>query len=528
MRTLIKNATLLDGVCTRPFPGDVYLKGDRIEAVGAGLDFEADAVLDCGGLLVAPGFVDIHRHPDLAVFGEAFGESELAQGITSIVGGNCGLSPVPMNAEWEQASRDFLAPCLGAADTPVFDSFPAYLQGLRGRPLPVNMGMLAAVGAIKTCVKGFGPAPFTGAEMDRARALLGDALDRGALGVSLGVMYPPECYTSMEEYIRLLGAATPYGRPMCCHIRGEGASLVESVQEALDIAREVELPLHISHFKSTGLQSWRKLIYQAMERIERAQGRGMDVTVDFYPYEAGASTMLSLVPPELLGTDLEAFLGEIVTQGGKARMREALYRSQNGWDNMVQAIGWERIVLSSAEGMEECAGLDFCAVAQKLGLSEPSDAMCQVLAGTRGKAGVVLMSMCPEDVRTVAALPYSMLISDALYGGGAAHPRQKGAFPRFLKQFVPQALSLGEAIRKMTALPAQRLGIPDRGRLQEGCYADIAIFDPGRFTDRATYAQPQLLAEGMDTVLVNGKLAWKNQARLQTEAGRILLASQQK
>lgn len=527
MRILIKNATLLDGVCTQPFHGDVYIRDDHIEAIGAGLAFEADDIADCSGLLVTPGFIDIHRHQDLAVFGTSFGKSELAQGITSIVGGNCGLSPVPMSARYEQAFRNFLAPCLGVADVPLFESLSDYLQSLGRLSLPMNVGMLAAIGAIKICVKGFGSAPFTNAEMDQARSLLRDALDQGALGVSLGMMYPPECYTSTEEYIRLLSAATPYGRPICCHIRGEGASLLESVQEVLDIAEAVELPLHISHFKSTGLQNWRQLIHQAIARVERARRRGLDVTVDFYPYEAGASTLLSLVPPELLGADQDAFLRDTATPGGKARVRQAIYRRQREWDNMVQSIGWERIVLSSAEGMEGCAGLDFCAVAQKLGLTEPSDAMCEVLAATHGKAGVVVMSMCPEDVRAVAGLPYSMLISDALYGGGAAHPRQKGAFPRFLKQFVPDTLSIGEAIRKMTALPAQRLGLTHRGKLQEGYYADIAIFDPDRFTDQATYAQPQLLAEGMDALLINGKLAWKNQARLQAEAGRILLASQQ-
>lgn len=525
MRILIKNATFLDGVHAQPFHGDVYIRDDRIEKIGAGLKFEADSIADCSGLLVTPGFVDMHRHPDLAVFGKSFGESELAQGITSIVGGNCGLSPVPVRKGLEQASRNFLAPCLGMADVPVFESFAGYMQSLRELSLPVNMGMLAAIGAIKVCVKGFGAVPFTGAEMEEARSLLRDALDQGALGVSLGIMYPPECYTSRQEYIRLLSAATPYGRPMCCHIRGEGASLPESVQEVLDIAEAAQLPLHISHFKSTGTRNWHRLIHEAIERVECARGRGMDVTVDFYPYEAGASTLLSLVPPELLGADPDAFLRETATQAGKARMRQAIYHSRDDWDNMVRDIGWERIVLSSADGMEDLAGLDFCAVAQKMGLSEPSDAMCDVLAGTHGKAGVVLISMCPEDVRAVAGLPYSILISDALYGGGAAHPRQKGAFPRFLKRFVPETLSIGEAIRKMTALPAQRMGITGRGRLQEGCYADIAVFDPERFTDRATYAQPRLLAEGMAALLVNGKLSWKDQTRRETGAGRILVAN---
>lgn len=523
MKTLIKHAVVFDGVHPQLQYGDVYLNEDRLEAVGGVIDAPADQVLDAGGQWMTPGFVDIHRHPDLAVFGDSFGQAELAQGITSVVGGNCGLSPVPMSAANEREHRAFLAPCLGETHRGRFEDFQAYRQSLSSVPLPLNMGMLAAVGAIMTCAKGYDNARFSPEEMKRARWLLQDALEKGALGVSLGIMYQPECFASQEEYVRLLSAATPYGRPLCCHIRGEGASLVQSVEEVLRLAQCVGLPLHISHFKSTGIRHWRGLIHQAIERIEKARAQGQDVTVDFYPYDAGASTLLSLVPPQLLG-DQDAFLTSAATSEGKARMREAIYRENPQWDNMVQDIGWERILISSAEGMDSLAGLDFVSAAKALGVKDPADALCELLAATRGKAGVVLQSMCWDDVKTVAALPYSMLISDALYGGGAAHPRQKGAFPRFLKQFVPEVMSWEEALLKMTALPAKRLGLRGRGELRVGNAADLAVFSPQALTDRATYAHPEEIAQGMQWVFVNGQLAWENQTCTTRDAGRMLLA----
>ena len=525
MRKIIRNALLTDGTGRPTYRGDLLMEGDRIQAVGGDIDCVADWTTDAEGMAVTPGFIDIHRHPDYAAFDSQFGMGEQAQGIATIVGGNCGLSPVPMRAQNEAACRDFLAPCLGTSAEPLFSDLTNYFGRLGKRPLPVNMGMLAAAGAVLRYVKGFGNAPLTPSQMEEAQALLRDELAAGALGVSLGVMYAPECFATKQEYIRLLSAATPFARPMCCHIRGEGATLVDSVAEVLDIARETELPLHISHFKSTGKKNWRHLIFEAIQRIEDARARGQDVTVDFYPYEAGASTLLSLVPNELIGNDQDAFLREVGTSAGKAQMRAALYKHRDDWDNMVLDIGWERITLSAAEGFEEYAGLDFATLAQRMRLSDPSDAMCEILSATHGRAGVVLMSMCADDVQTVARLPYSLLISDALYGAGAAHPRQKGAFPRFLKQYVPQSLSFEEAIRKMTSMPAARLGIRERGRLEAGCYADIAMFDARTLRDEATYEQPQRLSQGMKMLMVNGETVWESEAQKCAGAGRILLAT---
>lgn len=509
MKTIIHNGRLLDGLGHEPVRADVLIRDGFIEAIGTFPETEADERIDAAGMLVTPGFIDIHRHPDLAVFTDEFGEGELAQGLTTVVGGNCGLSPVPMRKETSAESRSFLSPCLGTAETPDFDSLESYLKDLDQRALPVNMGMLAAAGAIKIWAKGFGEGPFSRNEMANAQSMLRDMMQAGALGVSLGIMYAPECYTSTAEYAEWLRAAAPFGRPICCHIRGEGDSLVASVQEVIGIGKAVGLPVHISHFKATGIQNWNRLIGEAIDRIEKARAKGQDVTVDFYPYTAGASTLSSLIPPEMQRMGLRALSAAADRKETRESMKKALYGPTPGWDNMVRAIGWNRILLTGGEGAEEWAGLDFETIAKRMGEEDPCDAMCAILAVTGGQAGVVLQSMSEEDVKRIAALPYSFLISDALYGGGAAHPRQKGAFPNFLKHFVPEVVQLPEAIRKMTSMPADRLELRDRGRLQAGCRADVAIFSPEAFTDRATFESPHLPAAGLHWLLLNGKIAWE-------------------
>ncbi len=522
--TLIQNGYVLDGLGNAPVRADVLIRDGRIAGVGQFEDIVPDRKIDASGCWVTPGFVDIHRHPDLAVLAGAFGPAELLQGITTAVGGNCGLSPVPMRDSFRQESLDALAPCLGTAEIPVFDRMDGYLEAIGSDPVPVNYGMLAAAGAVKIWAKGFGAAPFSEPEMANARSKLREMLEEGALGVSLGIMYTPECYTTTEEYIRWLSAAAPFGRPVCCHIRGEGASLCDSVREVIRIGYEAGLPVHISHFKATGIRHWGSLIYKAMACIEAARSRGQDVTADFYPYDAGASTLSSLIPPELLADGLQALSERAESADVRTRMKKALYGENGSWDNMVKDIGWERIILTGGAGAVAYAGKDFTALAATFGDEDPCDTFCRILHLTGGKAGIVVRSMSIEDVQAVAAKDYTFLISDALYGAGAAHPRQKGAFPHFLKKFVPGVLPMTEAVRKMTSMPADRLGLDDLGRLTEGARADIAVFDMDEFSDRATYLEPEKTADGLRLLMINGQVTVENGDVIRSDAGRILRA----
>lgn len=530
MKTLIHGGTLYDGSGDDPKKTDLLIQDGRIMAIGQGILCADAERIDAEGRAVTPGFVDIHRHCDAAPFTDAdFGGIELAQGITTTVVGNCGLAPVPTTARWRDAAYDFIAPVVGAVPHNLrFESYSDYTAALQNMRLPINMGFLAAAGAIKIAVKGFAKTPYAPAELQEAAEYVRDAMEHGACGLSLGIMYQPECYSSPSENVVLARAAAEKGGILCTHIRGEGDSLVEAVQEAIDIADRAGIPLNISHFKATGVRNWHNKIFKAIDRIAAARARGQEVTADFYPYDGGSTTLLSLLPPSMLDEDNATSIAKLATAQGKQKLRQELRRHHPGWDNMVAGIGWERIVISSVTlpGHAAYQGMSVARLAQQKGYNEPEDFVADLLAEENGKVGIIVLSMSQQDVDTIACLPYTALISDSLYGGGGnPHPRLYGAFPKLLRGMVREQklLTMQEAIHKMTAMPAARMGLHDRGRLARGMPADVLVFDMMKFRDNADYNDSRRLATGMELVMVNGRTVWKNGAPLPLKNGHLVL-----
>lgn len=521
MRTLIKNGRIVDGGGSAPFRGDVLLEDRVIREVSPKIEAEADVCYDAGGKAVTPGFIDTHRHGDIAALTDpAYGELELRQGITTVLCGNCGLAPAPMARESRAELCDYIEPCLGVLpEDAFFPTVSSYLSALERRPLRVNMGLLAATGAITVAAKGFSSAQFTGAQLQKARELVRDAMEAGAWGLSCGIMYHPECDTSEEEYAAMVSEAAPYGGYLTSHIRGEGNGLLPSIEEVLRIAKRAGVPLNVSHFKVTGVDNWGKSLPAAIAMIERARAQGMDVTADAYPYPAGSTTILSLIPPTVA-------LEGIDTPDGVARLGRELHREHPGWDNMIRSIGWERIVISSVIRPEHRihTGRSLAEIAEALGVS-PERAMAELTAGNAGKVGVILMSMAEEDVELVLRQPWVSVISDALYGGGdCPHPRLYGAFPRMIHEYVMKRglLPLETAVQKMTSLPARRMGLRDRGLLRPGMAADLCVFDPDELRDTATFAAPRQPACGLSMVFLNGSLALENDRITDARAGGVL------
>lgn len=508
----IKNAMVCDGTGREPYPGELLIDGARIAAVGPAPLGDLDAeTWDAQGETVTPGFIDAHRHCDLAaLYSPGFGRLELAQGITTAVMGNCGLAPAPCAPQHRDALYDFLEPCLGRAPKDSF--FPlasGFIRALGDKEHPLKLGVLAATGAVTAAAKGFGNVPFDGGSMKKAEGYIRDAMEAGALGLSCGIMYTPECYSTTEDFACMARVAGAYGGYLTSHIRGEGNTLTESVEEVLEVGRRAGVGVNISHFKVTGLKNHGHGIERAIEALEKARAQGQDATADCYPYTGGSTTILSLIPPSVLeaaGGDVCAFLG---TPDGEGLLAQEIGKEFAGWDNMVASIGWGRILISSTaqEGFRALAGQSFTEAAHALGMAEGA-LFCRLCSENQGKVGVIVMSMAQADVDRVLCLPWVSVISDALYGGGdMPHPRLYGAFPRFLREYAVERrlLPFGEAIRKMTSLPAKRLGLGDRGVLAPGMAADILQFDPAKFTDRATWGSPKQLAQGLTRVLVDGK-----------------------
>lgn len=521
MRTLISKGLVVTGDGSRPSLADILIEDSLIARVGKDISCEADDVVDAQGLVVTPGFIDAHRHLDYEISrNPGFGRIELSQGITTAFGGNCGMSGAPATGEWS----DYISPCLGPACT-VMDDFPRFLDSL-DHAQPLDVGFFIGMGSVASYVKGMRDVPWTDADIDRAKNALVRAMESGAQGVSLGIMYEPEFYTSTDTYVEILSSVSRFHRPLVVHMRSEGDRMVDAVRECIDIAGRTSLPLVISHFKVFGRRNWRSRIAEAVGIIDDARRDWVDISVDFYPYDAGSTTMLTLVPPVVQKEDLESTIRYLDTPEGRSRFALEVMRDQPGWDNMVASIGWERVILSSAshERFRAFLSMDFISIAQALS-STPSDVFIDVMKEEAGKAAVIVRSMDGDDVDAVARLPYSSLISDSLYSGtDTPHPRLYGSFPRFIRDFAldRKVVSLEEAVWKMTGLPAQRYHLADRGLVEEGRRADLVLLDPSRIRDRATYAQATLPCEGIEKVYVAGRKVYECGRMVAHDCGRLL------
>lgn len=544
-KKVIKNGLIVDGTGAAPYPGDILLMdgrivdiiktgnktgnnngsstgssaGDNICSNTGGYDILVDAgeaqVTDAAGRLVTPGFIDIHRHLDYAVIKEGFGEVELAQGIATAVSGSCGLTPFPLRRESGEQLANLLSPCLGAGVRPeLFTHYRDYAAYLKAASLPLNIGNLIGSCSVRIAVKGFAKTGFTIRELDEACGLVDEAMEAGALGLSMGLMYLPEYYSTKEELVAMAKVAARHGGVLTCHIRGEGDSLVSSVAEIIGIARAAEISLQISHFKSCGARNWQREIYKAIALIERERGQGMDIHVDFYPYTGGATTLLSLIPPAFQHSSPDGMWAHMVRPGAPAELEQSLAQEHPGWDNYLESLGLERILITQTLLAENQQYIGKTLADIRQNGRNPYEFICSLLASEQGKVGIIVMSMSQADVDTVARLPYSFVISDALYGeSGTAHPRLYAAFSKILRDFVLErkVLSLPEAIRKMTAMPAEKLRLKDRGLIREGYVGDLNIFDLCQIEDCSDFRQSGRLSRGMGQVLIGGKTVWKDE-----------------
>ncbi|MDR1469477.1 MAG: amidohydrolase family protein [Spirochaetaceae bacterium] len=529
MKLLICNGLVVDGSGNPPYGGDCLIEDGFIREISSGrgsaFNGQNSEVIDAAGRIVCPGFIDLHRHCDTAALREDFGLIELSQGITSCFAGNCGMSPVPNVSAFRQSLENYLEPCLGSFKDETFSTHRAYVGRLEAAvPLPVNMGFFAGMGAIRIAVKGFDPSPFTAAEMDAARGLLRDALDSGAYGMSIGLMYVPELYSSTDEIAALASVMKGGGGILCTHMRWETEHLVKAVEEVITIAKKAEVPLEISHFKAAGTLAWHDVLHRAIETIEAERERGTDITVDFYPYDCGSSTMMQMLPPGYLAMGVDKAIEGLNKQENVERMRELLASGEPDWDNLSKTIGWDRTIISSVnlEENRKFLGKSVSVCAKEYGFRDEAEMVARLMYTERGKVAIINQSMSAEDIDTVARLPYSSLISDSLYGNMKnPHPRLYGSFPRFLRDFVRErgVLDLAQAIRKMTMQGAQRVDLGDRGLLLPGYRADILVFDPANFRDNADYLNPARLATGLDYAIINGKTVYRDGKLLCRNAG---------
>lgn len=503
---LIKNGLVFDGSGSPGFESDVAVEGGRIVAIGDLKESEAKTVIDASGKAVTPGFIDMHSHADFTLPAIPTADSMVHQGITTLVAGQCGSSPVPLLDE----TRDVAISALDNADLPIpwdeLSTFESYIYHLQEIGISPNVVMLVGQGVVRGAVMGFSAEPATPGQIAQMQEEVIKAMDAGAIGVSTGLIYPPGSYSNTEELIELVRPVGERGGYYFSHIRGEDTMLLEAIAEAIHIGEETGAAVQISHLKAAGQLNWSKA-EKALELIDQARGRGLDVASDMYPYMA-SSTGLSVLIPEWAH---EGGHKVIMERLADPTVRQRI-KSDPHMERVSAMASWDKVMICRASKMPEYEGRSIAELADAAD-SEVADWIMDALLATELDADILPFIMSEENIKMQLAHPALMigcdgtgLIAEGPLAKGVPHPRSYGTFPRVLARYVREekVLSLEQAIYKMTGLAAERLRWTDRGLLKEGFYADLVVFDPETVADKATYQAPHQYAAGIEHVLVNG------------------------
>ena len=523
---LIKNGLVFDGTGSQPFDADIAISGDRIAFIGkktvAGLKKwgKAHRTIDAEDMAVTPGFIDTHAHSEFTLLADSRAEGKIHQGITTEINGNCGLSAAPLYGEaLKQREEDF-------RDLDIVErwsTFTEYFGILGKRRIPYNFVTLAGHGNIRACVAGYEDRKLTAEEVKKMKAILRKAVREGAIGLSTGLIYPPGVYSGEGELVELAGCVNKL--IYTSHMRSEGDRLIESVDEVITIAKRSGIKGHISHIKTSGAKNWKK-IDDVVRRIEKAQEENVRITCDRYPYTASSTDLDTLLP----SWAYEGGAGEELVKLKNPALREKIKKqilSEHAAENY-----WEDVYVSSVSSEKNrwMEGKSVAYIANHRN-SGPVEILLGILIEEKLRVGAIFSSMSEENLIKFLSLPYVMIGTDSSARSasgvtcrGKPHPRGFGSFPRFLGRYVRDRslLSMGEAIHKITMLPAETFGVHKRGVLKKGAFADIVIFDPGKIVDKATFEEPFLKPEGIHCVIVNGLPAVWEGEMTGNMAGRIL------
>ncbi|HVB17475.1 MAG TPA: D-aminoacylase, partial [Stellaceae bacterium] len=496
-----------------------------IAGIGRALPGMAARVIDADGLAVTPGFIDIKTHSDFTLPINPKAESKVRQGVTTEIIGHCGYSVAPVLPGKAQLLADYLSG--GAPWLPFREiGFPAYLDTFP--KVAVNAGMLVGHNTLRLMVMGLDDRAPTAPELEQMTRLLDEALGAGALGLSTGLFTPPGSFAEASEIMALCAVVAQHKALYFTHIRDEANKVLEALDEAIAVARAYPIHVEIVHLKCSGIDNWGKA-GEILARIERARAAGCDIDCDAYPYAAGANPLKNLLPPWVQVGGNAAMLARLAEPQTRARIEAEI--ADDGLNNWGRIPSWEAVQVSISPKLPQSAGRTIAQLAAERD-ALPIDVVCDLLIEDNGATRVLITSISEDDIRTIVRSPTALVGSDGncvadygIVGQGLPHPRFYGTFARIIGQYVhdERLLPLELAIHKMTGATARALRLRDRGRLAEGLRADVAIFDPQDFRDRATYAMPhQYPSGGRTTVIVNGIVVVDNAVHTGALPGVVL------
>jgi N-acyl-D-amino-acid deacylase len=510
---LIRDGRVIDGSGAPAFPADVGTAGDRIAAVGR-VDEPAERTIDAEGLFVCPGFVDMHTHSDVMLLAAPAHEAKLCQGVTLELLGQDGLSYAPVTDTVLAQLRAQLAGWNG--DPPEFDwswrTVGEYLDRLDRSGIAVNAAYLVPHGTLRLCAMGYDDRAPTATELEHMKRLLAEGLAQGAVGLSAGLTYAPALYANDDELVALCEVMRGTGGFYCPHHRNYGLHALEAYADSIEIARRAGVPLHLAH-AHLGFAVNKGRAPELLALIDAARADGVDVSLDTYPYLAGSTYLHAFLPSWMHAGGAAETIRRLRNPELRERLRVEL--EETGSDGFHEiAMDWSIVDVS---------GRSIADAAQAAGM-RPIDYVCDLLADEELSVSCIAHTGNEENVRTTMTHEAHMVGSDGILVGETPHPRGWGTFPRYFATYVRElgVLTWEQAVRKMTSLPAQRLGFADRGLLRAGMHADVTCIDPETVRDTATYEQPRSLPDGIPFVLVNGRIAVDGGRRTAELAGRAL------
>jgi dihydroorotase/N-acyl-D-amino-acid deacylase len=497
---VLRGGRIVDGTASPWYRADVAITGDTIVRIAPRIDTPATRVIDLGGLVVAPGFIDIHTHARRGIFEVPTADNYIRQGVTTLIEGPDGGSPIPLGPFLDKVAAAMISP---------------------------NFASFVGQGSIRSEVMGEVDRAATAGELEKMRGLVRQGLQEGAFGLSSGLFYVPGAFTPTEEVIELARVAGEMGGIYISHMRDEAKGLVESVRETIAIGERGRLPTQITHHKVVGKAYWGGSV-ETLRLVDEARARGVDVTIDQYPYTASATSIgAALLPSWAQEGGREATLKRLKDPATRAKIKAesvAIIRDERGGGDP------KNVSVSSCQFDPSLAGRNLAQITQGRGLTVTLENAAETAMWIveQGGCGGIFHAIGEQDLQRILVHPATMIASDGeipIFGRASPHPRSYGTFVRVLGLYVRERklLSLETAVQKMSALPAQRLGLSDRGVLRAGLKADIAIFDPAAVRDTATFEKPHSYAEGVTHVIVNGRVVFENGRMTAARPGRVLL-----
>ncbi|MBY9011806.1 MAG: D-aminoacylase [Candidatus Lokiarchaeota archaeon] len=513
---IIKNGRIIDGAGNPWYSGEIGIKDGKIAEISPKIKSDTKKVIDARGLMISPGFIDIHSHTDWILPGSRAQESTLYQGVTTAVVGMCGegMAPIPKGRE-----EDFLKliskidPILTQFEFP-YHTFAEYLKFNEKKRNTANLIFFVGYGNLQWASGQSGEnRPANPEELQMMKHYLHEAMEAGAFGMSTGLIYAPQVFAKTEEIIELAKIVAEYNGLYFSHIRGEGETVIKAVREIIKIVEKSGcVGGQIAHHKISGKPYW-GTSKDTLTLIEEANERGISITCDQYPYNRGMAGLMTALPPWVREGKTEDVLNRIKKPKIQKRIRKEVSEGIEGFENWLRDEGFQNLYISTVinENWKHIISKNITEITKIKGFSDDFDTFFNLLIENELSVMTTIQSMGEEDIRRIMTSRYQMVGTDgsgvpASFSAGAFHPRFFGTYPRILGKYVREekVLTLEQAIRKMTSFPAQRLGLQDRGLVREGNWADLVLFNPDKVIDKATYEQPYQLPEGIPYVIVNG------------------------